>query len=64
MLTEVRDWYLQEAAAGRILGRRNRPIKRFNASDGPKPIDTHIKPLLGRRQVRTLKLADIEAYAG
>ena len=60
-VAEVCDWYLQEAAAGRILGRRNRPIKASTLAMDRSRIDTHIKPLLGRRQVRTLKLADIEA---
>jgi integrase len=58
-VAEVCDWYLAEAEAGRILGRRNRPIKPSTlAMDGSR-IETHIKPLLGRRQVRTLKVADI-----
>jgi integrase len=57
---EVCDWYLQETEAGRILGRRNRPIKASTLALDRSRIEAHIKPLLGRRQVRTLKLADIE----
>jgi len=59
-VAEVCDWYLTEAEAGRILGRRNRPIKASTLAMDRSRIDTHIKPLLGRRQVRALKLADIE----
>lgn len=56
----VCDWYLAEATAGRILGRRNRPIKASTLTSDRSRIETHIKPLLGRRQVRALKLVDIE----
>ena len=58
-VAEVCDWYLAEAEAGRILGRRNRPIKPSTLAMDRSRIETHIKPLLGRRQVRALKLADI-----
>ncbi|MBZ9703238.1 MULTISPECIES: tyrosine-type recombinase/integrase [unclassified Mesorhizobium] len=60
-VTEVCDWYLAEAEAGRILGRRHRPIKTSTLAMDRSRIETHIKPLLGRRQVRALKLGDIEA---
>jgi integrase len=58
---EVCDWYLREAEAGRILGRRHRPIKGSTLAMDRSRIETHIKPLIGRRQVRALKLADIES---
>jgi site-specific recombinase XerD len=58
-VAEVCNWYLAEAQAGRILGRRNRPIKPSNLAMDRSRIETHIKPLIGRRQVRALKLADI-----
>ncbi|WP_246679968.1 site-specific integrase [Mesorhizobium sp. B1-1-9] len=60
-VAEVCDWYLAEAEAGRILGRRHRPIKTSTLAMDRSRIETHIKPLLGRRQVRALKLGDIEA---
>jgi len=59
-VAELCGWYLTEAEAGRILGRRNRPIKASTLAMDRSRIETHIKPLLGRRQVRALKLADIE----
>lgn len=61
IVSEVCDWYLAEAQAGRILGRRHRPIKTSTLAMDRSRIETHIKPLLGRRQVRALKLGDIEA---
>ena len=59
-VAEVCDWYLQEAAAGRLLGRRHRPIKPSTLSLDRSRIEAHIKPLLGERQIGGLKLGDIE----
>lgn len=60
-VAEVCDWYLAEAEAGRILGRRRRPIKPSTLAMDRSRIEAHIKPLLGRRQVGSLKLGDIES---
>jgi len=60
-VAELCDWYLTEAEAGRILGRRRRPIKASTLAMDRSRIESHIKPLLGRRQIGTLKLGDIEA---
>jgi integrase len=59
-VAEVCDWYLAEAEAGRILGRRRRPIKASTLAMDRSRIDVHIKPLLGKRAVGSLKLGDIE----
>jgi hypothetical protein len=59
-VAEVCDWYLKEAEAGRLLGRRHRPIKASTLAMDRSRVEMHIKPLLGRRQIRTLKLADVE----
>jgi site-specific recombinase XerD len=59
-VTEVCDWYLREAEAGRILGRRRRPIKASTLVMDRSRIEAHIKPLLGRRQIASLKLGDVE----
>lgn len=59
-VAEICEWYLTEAEAGRLLGRRRRPIKASSLRNDRSRIDAHIKPLLGRRQVSALKLADIE----
>jgi len=58
---EICDWYLLEANAGRILGRRRRPIKASTLAMDKSRIETHIRPLLGDRRVSSLKLGDIEA---
>lgn len=59
-VTEVCDWYLEEAEAGRILGRNRRPIKASTLKMDRSRIETHIKPLLGARLVSGLTLRDIE----
>lgn len=58
-VTEVCDWYLTEAESGRLLGRRNRPIKLSTLAMDRSRIETHIKPLLGRRQIKALKPAEV-----
>ena len=59
-VAEICDWYLAEAEAGRILGRRRRAIKASTLAMDRSRIEAHIKPLLGRRQIGSLKLGDIE----
>lgn len=54
------DWFLAEAEAGRILGRRRRPIKASTLTMDRSRIEAHLKPLLGKRQVVSLRLGDIE----
>ncbi|SEE39964.1 Site-specific recombinase XerD [Rhizobiales bacterium GAS191] len=59
-VSEVCDWYLQEAESARILGRNRRPIKSSTLQMDRSRIETHIKPLLGLRTVSGLTLRDIE----
>jgi site-specific recombinase XerD len=59
-VAELCDWYTTEAEAGRILGRRRRPIKASTLAMDRSRIEAHIKPLLGKRQIGSLKLGDIE----
>ena len=59
-VAEVCDWYIKEAEAGRILGRRGRPIKPSTLATDRGRIEAHVKPLLGRRTVRSLTLRDME----
>lgn len=59
-VAELCDWYLTGAQAGRILGRRRRPIKPSTLAMDRSRIEAHIKPLLGKRQIGSLKLGDIE----
>ena len=59
-VSEVCDWYFEEAKAGRILGRNRRPIKASTLQMDRSRIETHIKPLLGSCRVTGLTLRDIE----
>ena len=59
-VAEMCDWYLTEARAGNILGRKNLPIKASSLKMDESRIWTHIVPLLGRRIVKQLTIADVE----
>lgn len=59
-VAEICDWYLVEARAGNILGRKNRPIKASSLAMDESRINTHIKPLIGHRMARRLTIADVE----
>jgi integrase len=59
-VSEVCDWYLEQAEVGRILGRNRRPIKASTLHMDRSRIETHIRPLLGSRLVSGLTLHDIE----
>lgn len=60
-IEDVCNWYLAEAEAGRLLGRSRRPIKPATVAGDRSRIEQHILPLIGKRVVSHLKLADIEA---
>ncbi len=59
---EVCDWYLAQVDAGRLLGRRGQPIKSSTVRHDRSRIETHIKPLIGRRPVSTLTAQDLEDF--
>ena len=59
-IREVCDWYLENAQSGKLLGRKHRPIKASTLAMDRSRIETHIKPLIGNRQVRSLRMSDIE----
>lgn len=59
-IAEACDWYLREAEAGRILGKRRRPIKASTLAMDRSRIERHIKPLIGGRRITALTLGDIE----
>jgi hypothetical protein len=59
-VSQVCDWYLEQAEAGRILGRKGRPIKSSTIAMDRSRIQTHVKPLIGNKPVRTLTPHDIE----
>jgi integrase len=60
-VAEVCDWYLKQAEAGYIVGRRGKPVKASTLAMDRSRIETHVKPLLGRRAVAALTTADVEA---
>ena len=49
-VTEMCDWYLKEARAGNILGRKNLPIKSSSLDLDESRIRIHIVPLLVKRR--------------
>lgn len=57
---QVCDWYLSEAEAGRILGRKRTPIKASTLAMDRSRIESHVRPLIGQRKVAALRLPDIE----
>jgi integrase len=61
-VTEICDWYLKEAKAGRILGRRGRAIKTSTLAMDESRISQHVKPLLGAKIVRGLSIRDLEDF--
>lgn len=60
-VSDICDWYLERAEAGKIIGRSRRPIKPSTLAMDRSRIDAHIRPLLGHRIIATLRLGDIEA---
>lgn len=59
-VAKVCDWYLEEAEAGRLLGRRGRPIKASTIAMDRSRIETHVKPRIGSKAVASLSVADLE----
>lgn len=59
-VSEMCNWYLEEARAGNILGRKNVPIKSSSLDLDESRIRTHIVPLLGKRIVKNLTIAIVE----
>lgn len=59
---EVCDWYLKEAEAGRLLGRKRKPVAPTTLALDRSRIAQHVKPLLGNRSVRGLSIADLERF--
>lgn len=59
-VADICDWYLAEAEAGLLLGRSRRAIKASSLRMDRSRIEQHIKPLIGRRQVKSLRAPDIE----
>lgn len=58
-VAEICDWYLTAAAKGQVLGRRGGRIKATTLEMDRSRIETHVKPLIGRRTVDALADTDI-----
>jgi len=61
-VAEVCTWYLDQAESGALLGRRGAKIKPYTLYQDRSRIETHVLPLLGKRAVASLTLADIEKF--
>lgn len=61
-MTSPCDWYLENAKAGRILGRKGRPIKESTLALDKSRIEMHVRPLIGNRRVKSLTMADLEGF--
>jgi integrase len=59
-VAQVCDWYLDQAEAERILGRKGRPIKASTLAMDRSRIETHVKPLIGKKAVEDLMAHDVE----
>jgi integrase len=57
---EVCDWYLTEASKGRLLGRKGRSIKASTLAMDRSRIETHVKPLIGKKSVANIEKRDLE----
>lgn len=61
-VAELCAWYLEQAEAGALLGRRGDKIKANTLYQDRSRINTHVLPLLGGRKVASLTLEDIERF--
>ncbi len=61
-VAELCDLYLVDANAGRLLTRRKTAKRRSTIETDRGRIESHIKPLLGRRAVAAVTREDIEAF--
>src|SRR3546814_10116866 len=59
-VAQMCDWYLAEARAGNILGRKNRPIKESSPKMDERRINTNLKPMHGKRHAKHLTIAEVE----
>lgn len=61
-VADICAWYLEQARVGGILGRRGTRIKVSTLAMDKSRIETHVKPLIGNRQVDNLSLDDMERF--
>ena len=56
---ELCDWYLRACASGERMGRNGRLVKASTLAMDKSRIETHVKPLLGKRKVASLTHGDL-----
>jgi integrase len=61
-VSQLCDMYLADAKAGRVLSKRKLPKKAATLVTDESRIERHIKPLLGRRSVKSITRSDVEAF--
>jgi integrase len=59
---ELCDWYLTEARAGRLLGRRGKPIKASTLDSDGSRIESHVKPLIGGKPMSWLTIPHLGQF--
>jgi site-specific recombinase XerD len=61
-VSQLCDMYLADAKAGRVLSKRKVPKKVKTLVTDESRIERHIKPLLGKRSVKSITRSDVEAF--
>jgi integrase len=61
-VSQLCDMYLADAKAGRVLSKRKLPKKAKTLVTDESRIERHIKPLLGKRSVKSITRADVETF--
>jgi integrase len=61
-VAELCDLYLEEAEAGRLLTRRGRTKKASTLATDRSRISAHIKPVLGKLKVPSVRREDVEMF--
>lgn len=61
-VSDLCDWYLTEADAGRLLGRKRKPVASTTLALDRSRIAQHVKPLIGDRPVQKLSIAELERF--
>ncbi|GGN53290.1 integrase [Novosphingobium indicum] len=61
-VSDLCDWYLKEAEAGRLLGRRRKPVASSTLALDRSRIEQHVKPLIGNRPVQNLSIGELERF--
>jgi integrase len=61
-VADICDWYLEESEAGRLLGRKRKPVASSTLALDRSRIERHVKPLIGKRLAQRLSIADLERF--